>query len=97
MIVLLNLVTVILCIAAISAAIHFKKVWPLILGLVVLLGYNMIQPSYMPKGTVPRDHVPAFEEKDLEIRNIQLQPKSSEQYNTDREQAIQKGLPFIEK
>ena len=93
MIVLLNLVWILVLGASLLAAYKLRKVWPVIVGGIVLALYMQLQPSYMPKGTVTRPALPAFEVSDAKIQDNLLKPKSGEQYDAERQEQIEKGLP----
>lgn len=97
MIVLLNLVWLVIVVGSFWLTFNLRKPWPLIIGLVILVGYQLIQPSYLPKGTVTRDVTPEFQDKGLEIEDRQPKPKSMGQYDEDRKNAIKDGLPFVDK
>lgn len=93
MIVLLNLIWILVLGASLLAAYKLRKVWPVIVGGVVLALYMQFQPTYMPKGVVTRPALPAFEESDAKIVDNLLKPKPGELYDAEREAAIKKGLP----
>lgn len=97
MIVLLNLVPVFVLGAGLFAAWKLKKAWPAVVGVVAVMLYVQFQPSYMPKGEVKRTEIPAFEQSDAEIENRNLSPKAGNEYDQERNDSIEKGLPFIDK
>lgn len=97
MIVILNLLVVIVAVGAMALAFHLKKIWPAVVAIVFALLYNFIQPSYMPKGTIARTALPAFEQSDAKIEDRLLAPKSGVEYDAGREASVKDGLKFIEK
>ena len=97
MIVLLSLIWVLVLAVSFLAAYKTKQPWPLVVGIVVIALYMQFQPSYMPKGEVTRQALPAFEASDAKIENHLLMPKSGAEYDEKRQADIEKGLPFIEK
>lgn len=52
MVVLLNIFVPVVVIALLYIAYKFKKLWPVLAAVAVLVIYPKIQPSYIPKGTV---------------------------------------------
>lgn len=65
----------------------------------VILGgiYQIIMPSYLPKGVVERTPVIEFEPKDLVIKDVQSKPMSSEERDQRRKEAYLEDLPFKQK
>jgi hypothetical protein len=57
------------------------------LGLIVL--YNQIQPSYIPKGTVKALPNTAFHTVDKPIVDLLLKPKSATEYDAERNKALE--------
>lgn len=88
MILLLNMLLSIVVVGHLYLAYKLKKIWPIGFALVMLLIYPMIQPSYMPKGTVPPMHVSSFEKLDIPIVDRSLKPKSGAEYDAERNKAL---------
>ncbi|MNC14785.1 hypothetical protein D3C75_625750 [compost metagenome] len=55
----------------------------------MLLVYPMIQPSYMPKGTVKPMQVQQFEKLDVPMVDRSLKPMPDEQRDVQRNKALQ--------
>lgn len=84
MIVLLNMIVPVVVVGLLYAAYKFKTYWPLVIMVAVLFIYPMIQPSYMPKGTVKPIQNVEFKQLDIPIVDRSLKPKSAEQYDLER-------------
>lgn len=88
MIVLLNIIVPVVVVGLLYAAYKFKTYWPLVIMVAVLFIYPMIQPSYMPKGTVRSTPVVEFKQLDIPMVDRSLKPKSAEQYDIERNAAL---------
>jgi hypothetical protein len=88
MILLLNMLMTIVVLGHAYLAYKLKKIWPIGFALVMLLVYPMIQPSYMPKGTVRPMVTQPFEKLDIPIVDRGLKPKSGAEYDTERNKAL---------
>lgn len=97
MIVLLNLLTIIVVLLGVFFSVKMKKLWPIATAASLVIVYSFFQPSYMPKGTVQRTELPAFEQSEAQIQDRALKPQDGSVYDARREQKIKDGLPFIEK
>lgn len=98
MVLLLNILPWAVVPGLLALAYYFKKVriFCVACAVAVVVLYPKVQPSYMPKGQIVRSEIPAFEKSDAKIENRQLAPKSGKEYDAQREEAIKKGLPFLE-
>lgn len=94
MAVFIALVVIAMVVGAFALAVKLKKTWPLVTLLVLMIVYMFVQPSYLPKGEVKRSVVPAFESSEKQISDKSLKPKSGQQYDEERNQAVKQGLPF---
>lgn len=97
MIVLLNLASAIVILLGVYFSVKLKKLWPIAAAASLTFLYTFFQPSYMPKGTIQRAEIPAFEQSDAQIEDRSLKPQGGSVYDAKREQKIIDGLPFIEK
>jgi len=59
------------------------------IGVLMLVVYFQIQPSYMPKGTVKPMQVQQFEKLDIPMVDRSLKPMSDEQRDAQRNKALQ--------
>lgn len=90
MVVLLNILVPLVTIALLYLGYKLKSGWPLAVALFFAIGYALVQPSYMPKGTVkPLPHV-EFQYVDTEIVDHGLKTKSPEEYDREREAVIER-------
>ena len=80
MIALLNILPVLVVACGLLLAFRVKKVWIAIVAILFVVGYYQVQPSYMPKGQVPRGSVPVFEQKELPIEDRNSKPAGEENY-----------------
>lgn len=96
MIVLLNLISGLIVVGGGYLSCKLKKIWPICVALLFMLLYNIVQPSYLPKGEIKRSQIPEFEKTEEVIQDRNLSPKSSEQYDEDMKNMIQEGLSFKE-
>ncbi len=96
MVLLFNVLPFVVFVALLYLSWKVRKPLIAALAVVLLLGYNLAQPSYGPKGFVPRTELPVFEGSRSEITDRLLKPKSGEEYDKAREQSYKNGLPFIE-
>lgn len=78
MIFLLNVVPSIIMVALIYLAYRISKVWPLMVAIVFVIVYGLLQPSYMPKGTVKALPNAEFKVENKVIQDRVLKPMSSE-------------------
>lgn len=90
MVVLLNILVPVVTLVLFFAAYKFKKYWPALVAVAVLFIYPMIQPSYMPKGTVKSLPNAEFQVSDAPVVDLALKPKSSELYDAEREAAMER-------
>lgn len=65
------------------------KVFMGVLTVAMLLVYFQIQPSYIPKGTVKALPNVEFTTVDKPITDLALKPKSSEEYDKERNKSLQ--------
>ena len=75
------------------------KVFMGVLTLVMLLVYTQIQPSYLPKGTVQRQELPAFErsEKPMVDRYLHTTPGSEhDKWIQEQDKAVRRRLKEAE-
>lgn len=89
MIAALNYILPVVVLALVYVAWRLKKVWPLAVAVLFVVVYSAVQPSYMPKGTVKTYTPPPFESVNAPIVDRSLKPKSSEQYDAERNAAIE--------
>lgn len=89
MITALNYLLPVVVIALLYLAFRLKKFWPLVVAVVFVVVYGAVQPSYIPKGTVKTYTPPPFETVDKPIVDRSLKPKSAEQYDAERNAAIE--------
>lgn len=73
-----------------------KLVWLGIGLLLTLVMYRAAQPSYLPKSSIARSEVPAFESTDAKITDRQLKPVSGAERDKKRAEQSREKLPFIE-
>lgn len=102
MIVLLNLLVPVAIVAGLFFTWKLKKVWPIILAIVLAFGYTFVQPSYMPKGKVKPLPVAEFTPSEKKTEDRMRKPVSAEERDakrvesqketTDRINALQKEL-----
>lgn len=94
MIVLLNILP--FAVLFTSIWLMYKKKRPIfgVIGFLFCILYAMFQPSYMPKGVVARTPVVEFKQKELEVEDRLLRPKSEEEYDAEREEKYKTGLQF---
>lgn len=72
----------------------FKKTaYTVVAGLIALFAVNALTPSYMPKGTVPDNSVPAFEPSTAEVQNRLREPKPE----VEQRQILEEKLDWEEK
>lgn len=88
MVLLLNILFPVVIIALMVISYKFKKVWPVIGVVAFILIYSIAQPSYMPKGTVKPLPNPEFRVNDSPMVDRLMKPKSPEQYDLERQQAL---------
>jgi hypothetical protein len=88
MILLLNLLVPLLVIAHVYLAYKLNKLWPIGLGFVIVMVYTVAQPSYMPKGTVKPLPNAEFRTVDKPIVDLGLKPKSGDEYDAERNNAL---------
>lgn len=67
------------------------------LTLATLFLYFQLQPSYGIKGEVKRTSIPAFEQKEYKVKDLQPKPMSGEDRDAKRKELYKEPLPFIEK
>lgn len=89
MIVALNMLLGVVVLALLYLAYRIKKVWPLLVVVAFIVVYGAVQPSYMPKGTVKTYTPPPFEKVEGPIVNRLMMPKTAEQYDAERNAAIE--------
>ena len=66
-----------------------------LIGVVLLAAvYAVVQPSYLPKGTVERSPVPAFTPSDAPIEDRNRKPTPIEERDQRMQEAEHKGLDF---
>ena len=65
-----------------------RKVSTVLFAIGVSLLYTQVQPNYMPKGTVRSTPLVEFKPSDVQIIDRGLKPKSSEQYDLERNAAL---------
>lgn len=88
MVILFNLLPLLLFVGFVFLAYKLKKWWLVLVGVVAVVFYFQIQPSYIPKGEVKRTELPEFEQSSKEIVNRMSKPKSGEEYDKQRKQEI---------
>lgn len=89
MIVALNYLVPAVVLALLYVAFRLKKFWPLVVAVVFVVLYGAVQPSYFPKGTVKTYTPPPFEAVDKPMVDRMLKPKSADQYDAERNAAIE--------
>lgn len=94
MVILLNLIVPLVLLVGCWLTWKKKKLWPIGAAGALVLLYTFVQPSYMPKGEVKRTNLPEFEYHKIEVEDRLSKPKSGQQYDDERNQAIKDGLPF---
>lgn len=93
MIAALNLIPLALLVFLCWAA--WKKQFKVFIGVALLAAvYAVLQPSYLPKGTVERSPPPAYTGSDASIENRNRQPASIEERDQRMQEAVRKGLDF---
>ena len=93
MIAALNLIP--LALLALAAWSVSKKSRAGLIGVVLLAAvYAVVQPSYLPKGTVERSPVPAFTPSDAPIEDRNRKPTPIEERDQRMQEAVRKGLDF---
>jgi hypothetical protein len=102
MVLLLNALPLLIVALTILLIVVFVKrnkqkyaVYSTVAMLVLMMLYMKVQPSYLPKGTVERSEIPAFEEKEGLVRDSLRKPVSTEERDVKRMEEIKKGLPFL--
>ncbi|THU02593.1 hypothetical protein E9531_07940 [Lampropedia puyangensis] len=91
---LLNLVTLICALVALWSI--WKRQWKLLIAVCIAFAiYTVLQPSYLPKGSVPRSEVPPFPPKEAQIEDRNSRPVPIEERARQRDESIQNGLPFL--
>lgn len=65
-----------------------------VLGLLTIIGYTAVQPSYMPKGTAPRMPQPVFADSDAVIEDRLLKPDMTKE---EREAHFDEKMNWDEK
>ena len=88
MVLLLNILVPTVVIILLYIAWRIKNWHPALLAIVFIIAYGAFQPSYMPKGTVKSTQVVEFKQLDIPIVDRSLKSKSSEQYDLERNKAI---------
>jgi hypothetical protein len=90
MIALLNIIVPVVVILLFWLAFKIKSFYPVIIALSFVVVYQLFQPSYMPKGVVkPLPNV-EFQVNNSEIVDLELKPKSSEYYDSERNAALER-------
>lgn len=88
MVLLLNILVPLVVIALLYLAWRIKNWHPALIALVFVVAYGALQPSYMPKGTVKPLPNPEFHVNDSPMVDRLMKPKSPEQYDLERKQAL---------
>lgn len=97
MVVLLNLLVFIVIMGLFYAWWKTKKHFFFFIAVLFLIIYPQIQPSYMPKGDIPRTSVPSFEASNAEIEDRNRKPVPSEVRQAEQERMYKEGPVFIQK
>lgn len=90
MVLLLNIIVPLVTIVLIYLGYKLKSGWPLAIAILFVVGYTLVQPSYMPKGTVKSLPHVEFQYVDTEIVDRGLKTKSPEEYDREREAVIER-------
>lgn len=93
MVVLLNVGIYVVILALLYIWYKKKKARYLWAAGAILLIYNLIQPSYMPKGTVTRMANPAFEQSNAVIEDRNRKPEDPNERQARQEQSYRDGFP----
>jgi hypothetical protein len=89
MVLLLNILVPVVVLGLMYLAYRLKKFWPIAASVAFVLLYQLAQPSYMPKGTVKPVKIVEFKQLDIPMVDRSLKPKSSEQYDIERNAALE--------
>lgn len=89
MVILFNLLPLLLFVGFVFLAYKLKKWWLVLVGVVAVVLYFQIQPSYIPKGEVKRTEIPEFEQSSKKIVDRMSKPKSGEEYDKQRQQQME--------
>lgn len=79
MILLLNFIVPLFVIGMVILSMRIRSWYPVLLAVVLTVGYTAAQPSYMPKGTVRSEPVVEFTPSDSVIVDRQLKTVPREQ------------------
>lgn len=88
MIALLNIIVPLVVVILFWFAFRIKSFYPVIVALGFVVLYQLLQPSYMPKGTVKALPNVEFKVVDKPVVDLLLKPKSAEQYDIERNAAM---------
>lgn len=88
MIALMNYAIPLIVLLGLVAAYATKKVWPVLLAVVISLVYSVAQPTYMPKGTVRPPVIQEVERVERPFVDRGLKPMSDEERDARRNEQL---------
>lgn len=96
MVVLLNILVPVIIIGLLYLAYKLKKGWPVLVAIAFVLAYGLVQPSYMPKGTVKPVQYTEFQKVDKPMADRMLKPKSGAERDAARKAEFEKNDQRVE-
>lgn len=88
MIALMNYAIPLIVLLGLVVAYSTKKVWPVLLAVVISLVYSVAQPTYMPKGTVRAPVIQEVERVERPFLDRSLKPMSDEERDARRNEQL---------
>lgn len=97
MIAALNLIVPVVVIGFVLLAMRLKKMFPIYTAIVFVILYALLQPSYLPKGTVKPVVYEEFKPNESVFVDRMLKPKSGAERDASRKAEFEKNDERIDK